>query len=160
MGMRREAGFARRIALTPAGRAHPLLKDRPSAFDAPAVHTDEVEELAPGGTLLASNEVTRIQTAEIRHDGGVFWGVQYHPEIPLCEVAAALRRQASDLIEHQLARSEADVEVVATAVDDLADAPECLDLLWRRGLTEQVADFQKRTIEIRNFIDLMVRPSS
>jgi len=160
MDRRREAGFARRIIATRDGREHPLLKGRPAAFDAPAIHTDEVAELAPGGILLASNEVTRVQAAEIRHEGGVFWGVQYHPEISLREVAAALRRQASDLIEHELARSEADVEVVATAVDDLAEAPGRVDLLWRLGLTEQVADFQKRTTEIRNFIDSLVRPSS
>jgi GMP synthase (glutamine-hydrolysing) len=158
MHRRREAGFARRIAATAAGREHPLLADRPAAFDAPAVHTDEVADLAPGGVLLASNEVTRVQAAEIRHDGGVFWGVQYHPEISLCEVAAALRRQSSDLIEHELATCEADVEVVASAVDDLADAPERVDLLWRLGLTEQVTDFHKRTTEIRNFIDTLVRP--
>ena len=47
MGQRREAGFARRITVTDAGRTHPLLQGRPEAFDAPAIHTDEVCEL-PG----------------------------------------------------------------------------------------------------------------
>ena len=73
-------------------------------------------------------------------------------------MAAALRRQASDLIKHELARSEADVEVVAAAVNSLAETPDRVDLLWRLGLTEQVADLQNRTTEIRNFIDSLARP--
>jgi GMP synthase (glutamine-hydrolysing) len=158
MGQRREAGFARRITATAEGRKHPMLAGRPAAFDAPAIHTDEVDQLAPGGTLLASNEVTRVQAAEIRHEGGVFWGVQYHPEISLHEVAAALRRQASDLVEHELARSEADVEMIAGPVDELAKDPARPDLLWRLGLNAEIADLHRRTTEIRNFIGTLVKP--
>ncbi len=88
---RLEAGFARRITPTADGRSHPLLAGRPAAFDAPAIHTDEVDALPPGATLLAGNRLTAVQAAEIRFDGGVFWGGQYHPEIGLDEVAGALR---------------------------------------------------------------------
>lgn len=153
---RREAGLARRIAPTDAGRDHPLLAGRPPAFDAPAIHTDEVETLPAGATLLASNAVTRVQAAEIRHDGGVFWGVQYHPELTLHEVAAALRRQADDLVEHGLARGPGDVEAIAAMVD--AVGPDRPDLAWRLGLDAQVIDPALRTTELRNFIDALVRP--
>jgi GMP synthase-like glutamine amidotransferase len=44
---RMEAGIARRISATDAGRVHPLLEGRPGSWDAPAVHGDEVEELPP-----------------------------------------------------------------------------------------------------------------
>lgn len=123
MGERREAGFARRIFRRDAGIHHPLLEGRPPVFDAPAIHTDEVAELPDGATLLASNSVTNVQAAEIRCEGGIFWGVQYHPEISLREVAAALRRQAADLIEHELAREEADVEAQAALIDALHEQP-------------------------------------
>jgi GMP synthase (glutamine-hydrolysing) len=93
----REAGFARRITSTEAGRTHPLLAGRPAAFDTPAFHSDEVETLADGGTLLAVNAVTELQAVEIRYGAGVFWGVQYHPELDLYEVAGALQRQSNDL---------------------------------------------------------------
>lgn len=105
-----EAAFARRITPTEAGRAHPLLEGRPAAYDAPAIHADEVEALPRGAVLLAGNRVTAVQAAEIRFDGGVFWGVQYHPEIGLDEVAGALRRQADGLVEADLARGGEDVE--------------------------------------------------
>jgi GMP synthase (glutamine-hydrolysing) len=156
---RREAGFARRIARQAAGEGHLLLDGRPPAFDAPAVHTDEVEALPPGGTLLASNSVTRVQAAEIRHDGGVFWGVQYHPEISLREVAAALRRQSDDLIEHGLARDEMDVETHAAVIDALHREPERRDLAWRLGLNEQVTDESARITELRNFLAHLVLPT-
>ena len=48
-----------------------------------------MESLPPGATLLATNAVTAVQAAEIRSGRGTFWGVQYHPEISLAEVAAA-----------------------------------------------------------------------
>ena len=68
MTRRHEAGFARRIAPTDAGRSHPLLAGRPPAFDAPAIHSDEVATLPAGATLLASNAVTPVQAVEIAHD--------------------------------------------------------------------------------------------
>ena len=159
MGARREAGFARRIAATEAGRSHPLLHGRPFVFDAPAIHTDEVAALPPGATLLAGNAVTAIQAAEIRFDRGIFWGVQYHPELSLTEVAAALRRQADDLIAHGLARRVEDVERIAGLVDALAHEPERADLAWQLGLDRQVTDALCRSTELRNFINFLVKPT-
>lgn len=159
MGKRREAGFARRIFPTAAGREHPLLRGRPLAFDAPAIHTDEVEALPDGSTLLASNTTTHVQAAEIRLQAGVFWGVQYHPEISLREVAAALRRQAEDLVDHDLAACRQDVEDHAARVDRLHDEPERRDLAWRLGLDEQVTIPELRSAEVRNFVECLVLPT-
>lgn len=158
MGGRREAGFARRIYRQQAGLDHPLLAGRPPSFDAPAIHTDEVAELPSGATLLASNALTHVQAAEIRHEAGIFWGVQYHPEISLREVAAALRRQSADLIEHGLAREEADVEAHAALVEELHDDPARRDIAWRLGLDDQVIDEKLRMNELRNFISHLVLP--
>jgi GMP synthase (glutamine-hydrolysing) len=158
MGDRREAGFARRIYRQDAGRDHPLLAGRPMVFDAPAIHTDEVAELPDGATLLASNEQTHVQAAEIRYDNGVFWGVQYHPEISLHEVAAALRRQVDDLVEHGLVRSDEEVEAQAALIDALHGEPDRRDLAWRLGLDEQVTLADQRMSELRNFIERLVHP--
>ncbi len=156
---RREAGFARRISPSEVGRSHPLLSGRPRAFDAAAIHTDEVATLPEGATLLASNAVTTVQAAEIRYDRGVFWGVQYHPELTLAEVAAALRRQGDDLIEHGLAREPTAVERQAALVEALDKEPERADLAWQLGLDEQVTDRTLRLTEIRNFVERLVMPT-
>jgi GMP synthase (glutamine-hydrolysing) len=154
----REAAFARRITPTEAGAAHPLLAGRPAAYDAPAVHTDEVGTLPEGAVLLASNRVTRVQAAEIQWEDGIFWGVQYHPEISLREVAAAVRRQAGDLIEEGFASAPGDLDAYASAVEALHDEPERRDLAWRLGLDEEVTDPDRRVTELRNFIERLVRP--
>ncbi|CAO4139667.1 Glutamine amidotransferase [Methylorubrum thiocyanatum] len=152
-----EAGFVRRITPTEEGRRHPLMAGRPASYDAPAIHTDEVEALPPGATLLAGNRLTAVQAAEIRFDGGVFWGVQYHPEIGLDEVAGALRRQGDSLVEAGLARGKDDVEAYARQVDDLHREPGRRDLAWRLGLDEQVTDERLRLAEMRNFVGALNR---
>lgn len=155
-----EVAFARRILRTEQGRRHALLDGRPDVFDAPAIHSDEVESLpVDGATLLAGNRVTAVQAAEIRFDGGVFWGVQYHPELPLSEIAGAMRRQARSIVEQELARSEAEVEAQAQLVEALGHEPQRRDLAWRLGLDEQVTDPALRRRELRNFLDHLVAPT-
>ena len=156
----REAGFARRIAATDVGRAHPLLHGRPPAWDALTIHGDEVETLPAGGTLLALNSRCQVQAAEIRHDRGVFWGVQYHPELTLHEISAALRRDADDLIEAGLARSPADIKAQADLMEALHHEPDREDLLWRLGVDEQVAQADQRQREVHNFLNHLVRPNA
>jgi len=154
-----EAGFARRLSPTEAGLSHPLLAGRPRAYDAPAIHTDEVDELPPGATLLASNPVTRVQAAEIRCGDGLFWGVQYHPEISLAEVAAALRRDADDLVESGLAGTRDDLEAHAALIEALHREPGRRDLAWRLGLNEEVTVADRRRAELRNFVEHLVEPT-
>jgi GMP synthase (glutamine-hydrolysing) len=154
----REAAFARRITPTELGRNHPMLDGRPAAYDAPAIHTDEVEALPEGAILLATNRLTEVQAAEIRHGDGVFWGVQYHPEIGLDEVAAALRRQSGDLIEAGLARSRDDIERYAAEIEVLHREPERHDIAWRLGVDEEVKDAERRRAEMRNFIERLAKP--
>ncbi|WP_458094271.1 type 1 glutamine amidotransferase [Roseomonas sp. WA12] len=148
-----EAGFARRIAPTQAGLTHPLLRGRPAAFDAPAIHGDEVDELPEGALLLAGNAVSAVQAAEIRREGGLFWGVQYHPELSLEEIGLALRRQTAKLIEHGLARDEAAVEAHAALFEELGREPERRDLAWALGVDTQVTDQALRRTELRNFLE-------
>ncbi len=153
MPERIEAGVARRITATADGRTHPLLAGRAPSWDAPAIHGDEVEQLPDDATLLASNAVTRIQAAEIRHDGGIFWGVQYHPELAPREIAIALRRQADDLIEAGLAETQDDVERRAAELDALHDSPDRRSLLWALGVDREFAHEASRRLELTNFLD-------
>ena len=152
MPQRMEAGIARRISPTEAGRGHPLLAGRPPCWDAPAIHGDEVEELPPGATLLASNAVTRVQAAEIRFNSGVFWGVQYHPELALREIALAITAQAGDLVEAGLANAENDVEAWCGDLDALYETPDNRALRWRLGVDGEFAEERLRRREIANFL--------
>jgi GMP synthase (glutamine-hydrolysing) len=154
----REAAFARRITPTPDGQAHPLLRGRPGAYDALSIHTDEVETLPDGAVLLASNAMVDVQAAEIRVGDGVFWGVQYHPELSLAEIAEALRREKDALIEEGFAAAPEALEAHVALIDALHRNPARRDLAWRLGLNEQVTDAGLRQTELRNFIEHAVKP--
>jgi GMP synthase (glutamine-hydrolysing) len=152
-----EIGFARRIAMTAAGQEHPLLAGRPAAYDAPAYHLDIVSAMPADCTVLAHNSLAAIQAAEIRHDGGTFWGVQYHPEFSLGELASILGRRMEALVRHGFCDS---LEDASSYVADLAalDAdPGRTSLAWRHGLDAEVLDPVRRTREIRNFLDHRVK---
>ncbi len=95
----REIGFGRGIRLTEAGRKHPMYVGKLDVFNAPTVHLDEVEALPAGATVLATNATSSVQSVEFRTERAVAWGVQYHPEYPLRELAAIVRRIGTRLIE-------------------------------------------------------------
>ena len=125
-------------------------------WDALAIHSDAVQELPACAVLLAGNAVCPVQAAEIRFSGGVFWGVQYHPELTIGEIAAAMRRQADDVVAQGLARSPDDVEGQAALLDELAAEPSRRDLAWRLGVNEEVTDPTRRTRDLANFINHFV----
>ena len=149
---RHEIGFARRIASSAAGAAHPLLAGRPPVWDALSIHSDAVQALPEGSVLLAGNALCPIQAAEIRHGDAVFWGVQYHPELTIAEIAAAMRRQVADVVEAGLAASLAAAEQQIALVDALGAEPGRRDLAWRLGVDDQTTDPARRQRELRNFI--------
>ena len=135
----REIGFGRGIKLTDAGRKHPMYVGKPEVFNAPTVHLDEVETLAPGTMVLATNQVSQVQSAEIRVNGAVAWGVQYHPEYPLREIAAIVRRVGLRLIDEGFFLDTAEIAAFAGDLDALDRNPADKRLSWRYGISQQRA---------------------
>jgi len=153
----REIGMARKIVPTEAGRFHPLLAGRSDTFDAPCSHIDNVAP-APGATVLAKNAMSAVQAAEIAYDGGRFWGVQYHPEYALTEVASIIERRAAAMAKEGLAASEAEALAYAKDLRRLDAAPERADIAWRLGIDADVLDPARRQAELVNFLERWVRP--
>lgn len=156
----REVGFARKIMPNEAGRAHPLLAGRPAAFDAPAIHLDTVALPPHDTTILASNAYSQVQAAEIRHGGGVFWGVQYHPEFPLRQVASIMGRMVPLLIEEGFRADEAAAQGWLADLRALDADPARRDLAWAHALDAEVLDDQRRVTELRNFLTHRVQPQA
>jgi GMP synthase (glutamine-hydrolysing) len=155
----RELGFGRSIRLTEAGRAHPMYANKPNVFNAPTVHLDEVETLAPGQTVLATNEVSEVQSAEIKINGATAWGVQYHPEYPLRELAVIVRRIGSRLIHENFFTDNADIEEYAQELETLDRDPEQKRIAWRNGVSRNILDPKLRTAEVQNWIEFQVLPT-
>jgi len=155
----REVAFARKIQLTADGAGHPLHDGRPAVFDAPAVHMDEVGAQPPGMVVTATNAVSDVQAATIDHGAGTFWGVQYHPEYELTDVAAVIERYRPTLLAEGLAADDDAVTSFVADLRTLAAAPGRRDLAWRYGLDQDILDRPNRLAEIRNWIDHQVRPA-
>ena len=155
----REVGFGRSITLTEAGRKHPMYNGKHGVFNAPTVHLDEVETVAPGTTVLATNVVSDVQSAEIRCNGAVAWGVQYHPEYPLREVATIVRRIGKRLISEGFFLDEAEINTFAGDLDVLDANPAEKRLSWRYGISKNVLEKRLRVGEVANWIEYQVLPT-
>jgi GMP synthase (glutamine-hydrolysing) len=155
----RELGFGRRMRLTEAGRKHPMYAGKPDVFNAPTVHLDEVETLAPGMTVLATNEISDVQSAEIRCNGATAWGVQYHPEYPLREISTIVRRIGPRLIGEGFFLNEADIETFASDLEALDGNPQDKRLAWRHGISKNILEKRLRVGEIANWMEFQVLPT-
>src|SRR4051794_4422087 len=155
----REIGFGRRITLTESGRKHPMYVGKPQVFNAPTVHLDEVETVAPGTTVLACNDVSDVQSAEIRVNGAVAWGVQYHPEYPLREIAAIVRRIGLRLIDEGFFLDTKEITAFADDLITLDRNPGEMRLSWRYGISKNVLEKKLRTGEVANWLQYQVLPT-
>jgi len=155
----REIGFGRSIRLTEAGRKHPMYIGKHEVFNAPTVHLDEVESVAPGTTVLATNAMSEVQSIEVRTNGSVAWGVQYHPEYPLRELAAIVRRIGTRLIGEGFFADEHGVHGFARDLDTLDRDPECKRLSWLHGISQNVLNKKLRTSEVANWMEFQVLPT-
>lgn len=154
----REMGIARKIALTPEGRAHPLYTGKPSVFDAFISHEDEVTHLPPGAINLASNAFTAVQAVCITHKGGTMWAVQYHPEYDLHELARLTFCRVEKLVDLGFfSNREAGLDYVAK-LEALHQQPERTDLAWLLGIDQDVLSEDVRQVEVRNWVEQLVLP--
>jgi GMP synthase (glutamine-hydrolysing) len=153
----REFGFARRVLLSEAGRAHPLFAGKPIAFEAPTIHRDSVAALPAGAVTLATNDFG-IQAVAFNHARGTFWGVQYHPEYDYLDIAAAAERYGEILVNDGMFRDLAALEAFAADLRTLQEKPADPVLLWKHGLGPAMRSEPTRLLEIRNWLQGQVLP--
>jgi GMP synthase (glutamine-hydrolysing) len=147
----REFGISRRIALSPAGREHPLFEGKPPVFDAFTSHADEVVELADAD-LLASNAWSRVQAVSVARGAGRFWAVQYHPEYDLHEVASLCRLRADELVAQGSFENSAAAELHAAPLEALHRDPSRSDLAAALEVGDDLLDEDQRTREVANWL--------
>jgi GMP synthase (glutamine-hydrolysing) len=154
----REVGIARDITLTPEGREHPLYQGKAPIFTSPCVHGDEVEALPEGAIVLAANALSDVQAVDISHDGGRFWGIQYHPEFSLNELTVILRRYKPTLLSEGFFRDGETVDRYLADLEALVADKRRNDISWRYGIGPDILDSKRRLREIENFIEFRVKP--
>ncbi|MFG1301175.1 type 1 glutamine amidotransferase [Xanthobacter sp. V3C-3] len=155
----REVGFGRRIRTTAAGAGHAMFMDKPPVFEAMTVHLDEVETLPEGARLLATNDHSQVQAAEIPVGRTTCWGVQYHPEYPFREMAAIFRRLNPSLVAEGFFLDGDEEAAFIADLEHFEREPGNAALAWRYGIDGAVIHKDLRTLEIRNWITHQVLPA-
>lgn len=155
----REMGIARKVTLTPQGRAHPLYTGKSSVFDAFISHEDEITHLPSGAINLAFNAFTSIQAVSIHHKRGVMWAVQYHPEYDLHELARLTFCRIDKLVGMGFFQHRPAAEDYVSKLEALYDDPTRSDLAWLLGIDDDVMNEDVRLLEVRNWIEQLVLPS-
>lgn len=153
----RELGIARTVTQTAAGRGHVLYKGRAVAFDAFTSHEDHVVSVGLGTTILAANDWSPVQAVAVTQGRGLFWAVQYHPELTLRDIARLCLLRAPQGIAQGFFRDRADVEAYVKDLETLHDDPTRTDLAYRLGIGADLLDPARRLGELRRFIDECVK---
>ncbi len=153
----REWGFAKEIALTEAGRDHPLTEGKPPVFQGFEMHLDEVVALPEGAVLLATGAHTRVQALAVEHEGGSFWATQYHPEYDPLEYAKLLAARKAAMVKEGFFPSEEAVLAYARDLEALAERPHDRALRKKLGADATLLDPEIRQREFRNWIVHRVR---
>ena len=154
----REMGIARKIQLTPTGRSHPLFEGKPSVFDAFISHDDEITHLPPGTVNLATNAWTSVQAVSVTHQGTPFWGLQYHPEYDLYEMARLTYCRIEKLIRHGFFKTEQAAREYVELLETLHEDPSRKDIAWLLGIDADVMNEDVRLTEVRNWVHRLVIP--
>jgi len=122
----REIGITGPIELTDAGRKHSCFQGRKDKFNALCVHLDEVVKLPENSVVLAKNEHSAVQAMTIRYKNSEFFGVQYHPEFLVSDMAFIVRYLSETLIAEGVFESEKNVADFASELEDQSSLPECV----------------------------------
>ncbi|HLA44791.1 MAG TPA: hypothetical protein VJZ27_15210, partial [Aggregatilineales bacterium] len=155
----REWSIARDIRLTDAGKQSLLLQGKPDVFDGFIMHLDEVTTLSPGTTLLATNEHTHVQAAEVKYLNGTFWATQYHPEYNLHEMARLIRARAHPLVREGFFETVEDVAEYANNMFALAQNPDAENLREKFNVSDDILNADIRQLELQNWLEHLVLPS-
>jgi GMP synthase (glutamine-hydrolysing) len=153
-----EFGLARQITLNEAGRGHAMYLGKHAVFDALCSHQDEVCTLPPGAVALASNDHSQVQAAVCDDGTRSFWGVQYHPEYDLRQMAALFGRAAGRMVTDGFVRTRDDAEAMAADFCALQHDPARTDVAWRYGVGADVTDPARHRVEFANWLRVKVAP--
>lgn len=103
-----EIGISYEINLTECGKKHLMYKNihlnsfdktnkQKKVFYRYCVHKDHIVRLPKDSLLLASNDFSVVQAAQIKYKNGIFWGTQYHPEFNN-EIITSTCNRVKDLV--------------------------------------------------------------
>ncbi len=155
----REWSIARDITLTEDGRNHPMYIGKQAQFDGFIMHLDEITRIPEGGTLLATNEHTHVQSLAVKHGPGEFWATQYHPEFTLYEMARLIGARKRPLVREGFFTKNSEVGDLVEQMVALSQEPENAELRQTLRVGDDILDDTIRQAEVRNWLEQLVIPT-
>lgn len=146
----REIGMARKIV--PGAGNHPLLAGKGACYDALCIHYDDVTRLPPGAELLAANSHCAVQAAAFPLRRSTVWGLQYHPEFDIAQIAVLMLHYREDLLAQGFFADAAQCAAHIALWESLAANPSDAGLAWQLGLDADTLDDARRRREIANWL--------
>ncbi|TFH38661.1 MAG: type 1 glutamine amidotransferase [Chrysiogenales bacterium] len=153
----REMGIGRNIRLTDEGKRHPMMRGKPEVYRHFVSHDDHVTRLPEGSVLLAGNDFSPVQAAEIRHKKGIFWGLQYHPEYDLFQMARLMVAREKKLTDMGFFRGADDFRSHVQRLETLHAEPSRKDLRWQLDIEDDILSNDIRQLEFKNWIETFYR---
>ncbi len=151
--------IARKIQLTPEGRAHPLYRDKKPVFDAWISHVDVITQVPHGAQVLAGSDWTDVQALSVRHRGGTFWALQYHPEYDTHAMARLMFCRKQILADEGFFPDADSAQSMIDDLEALHGDPGRKDIAFRYGIDSDLMDPDIRQAEVRNWIEHLVLPN-
>lgn len=148
----RELGIARKIALTDAGRRHPLLAGKPAVHDAPCIHYDEVVEVPANATVLSGNRHSPIQAAIVPLGASEVWGIQYHPEFDITQLRMLFELYREEMLKQGFVQNEQAFVAHVEQYRALEMDPTDQAVRWQLGIDDDILDARVREAEIINWL--------
>ncbi len=155
----REMGVARKITLNEVGKKHLMYEGKPAVFDGFISHDDMITKMPEGGIVLSSNEFTPVQSVEVKHEKGVFWATQYHPEYNLHEIARLILAREERLMRENYFNTKEDMLKYSADLDEIYNDNTRKDLRWKYAIDEDLISADIREVEFANWIKYQVIPS-
>jgi GMP synthase (glutamine-hydrolysing) len=137
-----------------------MFEGKPPVFNGFTSHLDEITRLPQGGALLASNDFTHVQAMEVKHGKGIFWGLAYHPEYDLHEMARLITARAPKLLAESFFQNPEALRQYVEKLETLHQNPNRKDLRWELDIDDDVLSDQVRQVEFRNWINKVVLPQN
>jgi len=156
----REMGVIRNIRVTEEGQKHPMFSGKPVVFSHFLTHDDYVTALPEGSAPLAANTWCPVQATAVKYKNGEFWGVQYHPEYDLHEMARLIIAREPKLVKQGYFRGHEDLMAYVARLEELHAEPGRKDLRWQLGVDDTILDDGIRQREFINWLNYLVLPKA
>jgi GMP synthase (glutamine-hydrolysing) len=141
----REIGISKPIELTDAGAKHSYFQGRKGKFNALCIHLDEVVKPPVNSIVLARNDHSEVQAMIIKYKNSEFFGVQYHPEFLVSDMAFIVEYMSKTLIEEGLFESD---EMKNDFITELQDQSK---------LTESISNYNHHIQEVKYWLRTLMK---